>query len=177
MQTEELRCLSHYASQVRKTAVEIGTFKGGSTCVISNALPEGAQLFAIDPFISDSMIPSLRGNFPVAFLNVLRHGKISKAKFLKDYSFKIAPRWTEVIDFLWIDGSHKYEDVKKDFEDWEKFVVKGGWILFHDSNQEGTSNDLGWPGPTRLCKEIKASRADVYEHVDTVKSIHVFRKR
>lgn len=36
------------------------------------------------------------------------------------------------IDFLFIDGDHTYEGVKKDFEMYGQFVKKGGIIAFHD---------------------------------------------
>ena len=36
------------------------------------------------------------------------------------------------IDFLWIDGDHSYEGVKKDIYHWTPLVKKGGFICFHD---------------------------------------------
>lgn len=36
------------------------------------------------------------------------------------------------IDFLFIDGDHSYEGVKKDFQVYGKFVKHGGIIAFHD---------------------------------------------
>ena len=36
------------------------------------------------------------------------------------------------IDFLFIDGDHSYEGVKKDFEMYSSLVKKGGIIAFHD---------------------------------------------
>lgn len=36
------------------------------------------------------------------------------------------------LDFLFIDGDHTYEGVKKDFEMYSTFVKKGGFIAFHD---------------------------------------------
>lgn len=38
------------------------------------------------------------------------------------------------LDFLFIDGDHSYEGVKKDFEDYRYFVKDGGLIGFHDIN-------------------------------------------
>lgn len=46
----------------------------------------------------------------------------------KDWAKKATP-----IDILHIDGRHKYEDVKEDFENWEPFVKDGGLILLHDT--------------------------------------------
>jgi len=36
------------------------------------------------------------------------------------------------VDFLFIDGDHSYEGVKKDFEMYSPLVKKGGIIAFHD---------------------------------------------
>ncbi|NBU97820.1 MAG: class I SAM-dependent methyltransferase, partial [Spirochaetia bacterium] len=36
------------------------------------------------------------------------------------------------LDFLFIDGDHTYEGVKKDYNDYKKYVKNGGWIGFHD---------------------------------------------
>jgi predicted O-methyltransferase YrrM len=36
------------------------------------------------------------------------------------------------LDFLFIDGDHTYEGVKKDFEMYSPLVRKGGLIAFHD---------------------------------------------
>ena len=36
------------------------------------------------------------------------------------------------LDFLFIDGDHTYEGVKKDFELYSPLVAKGGIVAFHD---------------------------------------------
>lgn len=46
---------------------------------------------------------------------------------------------TDHIDFLFIDGGHLYEEVKKDFELYSPLVKKGGIIAFHDARI--TDND------------------------------------
>lgn len=40
-------------------------------------------------------------------------------------------------DALFIDGNHSYEFVKKDFENYSKFVKNGGLVMFHDALMEG----------------------------------------
>ncbi len=37
------------------------------------------------------------------------------------------------VSFAFIDGNHTYEFVKRDFENTDKYLVKGGFILFDDS--------------------------------------------
>jgi cephalosporin hydroxylase len=45
----------------------------------------------------------------------------------------------ELIDFLFIDGDHSYEGVRRDYEMYGSLVRKGGVIAFHDiaKNEEG----------------------------------------
>ena len=38
----------------------------------------------------------------------------------------------ELIDFLFIDGDHRYEGVKQDFEMYSSLVRSGGYVGFHD---------------------------------------------
>src|SRR3972149_604172 len=61
-----------------------------------------------------------------------------------------------------IDGSHKYEDVRKDFLVWEKFLVEGGIIAFHGT----VIND----GPRRVEKPyiIKSKRYSDIGFVDNI---------
>lgn len=40
--------------------------------------------------------------------------------------------YEKCVDFLFIDGDHTYEGVKKDFEMYSPFVKNGGCIAFHD---------------------------------------------
>lgn len=47
----------------------------------------------------------------------------------------------EKLDFLFIDGDHKYEGVKLDFHMYKKFVKPGGWIGFHDIKETQNHKD------------------------------------
>ncbi len=38
----------------------------------------------------------------------------------------------ELLDFLFIDGDHTYDGVKKDFQQYRELVRRGGLIAFHD---------------------------------------------
>ena len=38
----------------------------------------------------------------------------------------------ELLDFMFIDGDHAYEGVKKDFDAYREMVKRGGLIAFHD---------------------------------------------
>ena len=57
----------------------------------------------------------------------------------------------ELIDFLFIDGDHTYNGVRKDYEMYGPLVRKGGIIAFHDIGQ----NEEG--GVSVLWNEVKNS--------------------
>ena len=67
------------------------------------------------------------------------YNHIPKSTILDKHRF-----WDKTIDILHIDGSHKYEDITRDFETWSKFVTDNGIILLHDTCIESLNgNDYG----------------------------------
>lgn len=67
------------------------------------------------------------------------------------------------LDFLFIDGDHTYDGVKKDFEMYSKFVGEGGIIAFHDIVL-GPPEDVG--SVPRFWDEIKHN----FKYVELVKN-------
>ena len=65
------------------------------------------------------------------------------------------------VDFLFIDGDHSYEGVKKDFEMYGQLVKKGGVVAFHDI-VDGDEEFVG--GVPRFWSEIKNN----YRHDELV---------
>lgn len=56
------------------------------------------------------------------------------------------------ISFCFIDGNHTYEFARKDFLNTDKFLAKGGFILFDDSAKVS-----GYHGVYKLMSEVQAS--------------------
>jgi predicted O-methyltransferase YrrM len=69
------------------------------------------------------------------------------------------------LDFLFIDGDHSYEGVKKDFEMYSPFVKKGGIIAFHDIAPDGLPEFTG--GVPKFWKEIK-NKYNSYEYIENI---------
>jgi len=85
--------------------------------------------------------------------NVHRYGVPRRIKALQGYSHEFSPSWTRPIDLLFIDGNHSYEAVRRDFEEWSRFVKPGGFLAMHD-----VSEDPSYPhkGPLRVVNEVIA---------------------
>jgi hypothetical protein len=70
--------------------------------------------------------------------------------------------------FCFIDGNHQYESAKRDFANTDKYLIKGGYILFDDSG-----DGSGWE-VNRLVKEIE--RDTKYELIARNPN-YLFRKK
>ena len=73
------------------------------------------------------------------------------------------------ISFCYIDGNHTYEFAKRDFENTDRALVSGGFILFDDSG-----DDSVWDEVNQLTREIASGRE--YELVSKSPN-YLFRKR
>jgi predicted O-methyltransferase YrrM len=67
------------------------------------------------------------------------------------------------IDFLFCDGDHTYEGVKKDYEMYSPLVRKSGLMAFHDICTHSPDQDCG---VDRLWREIR-TRHKSWEHVES----------
>lgn len=133
--------LLKYIEKCKIHFVEIGTYNGGASALISKYLPKNVNLTTIDIFKKPpkgSVPPPGDGpSLKEARETIKKEGKISKVKIIKGVSWEVAKSWKKPIDVLFIDGDHRYEAVKRDFTSWESHVVKGGFILIHDINFKG----------------------------------------
>lgn len=127
--------------------VEIGSYKGKSTCYLATGSKDGdgAQVFAVDPWDSEG---NETGRFGFAdpktykdFEDQLRKAKIkSYVTPVKGFSLDVAEDWREDgpdIGLLYIDGDHSKEAVTKDFYAWAPYLVPGhSLVLFDDYTEE-----------------------------------------
>ena len=49
--------------------------------------------------------------------------------------------WNKDIDICFIDGCHGYECVKNNFLNVDKFIKKGGYVIFHDAGEPEQNSD------------------------------------
>ncbi|MBF05370.1 hypothetical protein CL644_01540 [bacterium] len=164
--------LQRYAKKAKAGIVEIGVLDGKTTKEMAEVAC--VPIYGIDPIIPDSMNRRLIGTEEKIVKNLAFY---SDFHFFKDFSYNVAKDWHHQFDFIFIDGDHRYESVKKDFEDWYLLIDPGGYISFDDSAKVTSIPSAefdGWPGCITLVNELKLdSRLRLIETVD---SITVFQK-
>ena len=116
-----------------RRACEIGTARGGTNLVLGRMLPSLEHLIGVDLFVRhrvelrDLGRPGLRLSFVSGCsYDPQTVGRVSKVLA------------GEKLDFLFIDGDHRYDGVLADFLSYRHFVRDGGVIAFHDVQPDGS---------------------------------------
>lgn len=131
----ETALLQRYALSAKGTMLEIGSYRGRSTLILADgARYTGNLLYSIDPheYVTEEHEGGavFQPADNVAYMhNVADYGDVVKTINLP--AELVAQIWSGTIWLLFIDGSHAYEDVKRDFEQWSGFVT--GFIAMHDT--------------------------------------------
>lgn len=111
--------------------VEIGSWHGFSTIMMARGSKQRLRekVYAVDPLLD----PNIRRSFTE---NI-------KREKVPDYivpcfarSEEFAKDFNEPIRLLFIDGSHEYNQVRKDILLWKDHLIESGIIALHDINQE-----------------------------------------
>lgn len=126
----------------RGVIVEIGSWQGRSTIVLGDASRAGkrVKIHAIDPHVNSYVHEDFLGKdistFEIFQNNIRLAGIDDLVEPIVKKSEDAVVGWNKPIEFLWIDGDHRYSEVKKDFDLWSPFVVEGGTVAFHDATYD-----------------------------------------
>lgn len=132
----EARALYELARQC-KTVVEIGAYRGRSTCVLARAVAEnGGILWSIDPHTPADNQPYSMENAEKYYENIVWAGVGRYVRTIHLSSAHACDVGLKDIDLLLIDGDHR--QAYSDFSVFEEDV--NGYIAFHDANLESTQN-------------------------------------
>ena len=149
----EVRKLLEKVKEVKpRFILEIGTAKGGTLFFFTRLAHKTAIIISVDlpggvmgGGYSTWKIPLYKSfTSPHQSIHLLREDShnINTLKTIKSILKG------NKLDFLFIDGDHTYEGVKKDFKMYKTLVRKNGLITFHDINSETM-------GVFRFWREIK----------------------
>lgn len=132
--------------------VEIGSYLGVSSIIIAMGIihtHKNSKLFCIDTWQNDAMSEGKKNTFEEFLINTHDYHTIITP--IRGWSHEIAENFIQKIDFLFIDGGHSYDDVKKDVDLWMPKLNTGALLVMHDS---------GWAeGVQRVIREDVSPRA------------------
>ena len=133
-----LEYLENYLPHQEHTEmIEIGSYMGESTMMFATSNMFN-KIHAIEPFKGEEEFNDLFGydweTVKKEFLLNTRYWDNRDIITLwEDYSYDIADEFKDgSVDFIYVDGSHEYEDVKRDIELYLPKIKQGGFIAGHD---------------------------------------------
>lgn len=144
---------------------EIGSYLGASSCFIANGLNRSCKLYCIDTWGNhamayeekdkkdDKLIEKNTYNLFRQNTEKYRNKIIELQGWSTDVIANLKLRESN-LDFLFIDGDHNYEGVKKDWDLYSTLLNKGALVAFHD---------IGWAEGV-----LKVIREDVLPIADLV---------
>jgi cephalosporin hydroxylase len=160
----ELRALGEILAELRpQRALEIGTGQGGTLLFLTSLANPRATLASIDLEAESGGYSETRQWFYERFARRKQQLHLIRGD---SHQFWMRRRLGEVfdgrpLDYLFLDGDHRYEGVKKDFEMYAPLVKKGGVIALNDI-VEGKEERAG--GVPQFWGEIKSS----YRHQEII---------
>jgi predicted O-methyltransferase YrrM len=159
MSEAELKFLANHA-QTSRLIIEFGCWKGRSTRALADNT--NGLIFAVDPwngiyYADNDTVHGIRTDvFPEFETNLKDKIDARVVIPFRKYSEDFYTSWSP--DFIFIDGDHRYETVKKDILLAMELLREGGVLAGHDY----THRD--WPG-------VKKAVDEIFPNVNLVDSI------
>lgn len=146
--------------------IEIGSYMGEST-MLFGCSGKFKEIYAIDPHSGNEEFNQLFGyNWDI----VKKEFEINTRFFdniiyIQNYSYNVVNQFEDnSIDFIYIDGNHNYESVKKDLELYIPKLKVGGYIGGHDYYNH-------WDGVVKAINEIIGEPDYLFEDLSWIYQI------
>ncbi len=153
----ELTDLAHLVRKLNpKFTMEIGLYAGGTIALWAQMMSGKGTLIGIDLKLQEGLENRIRAKMKsgqtLHLLEADSHADETKRRVLQILGH-------DKLDFLFIDGDHGYEGVKKDFKDYSPLIRPGGIVALHDiipdhSTRFGTETSADTGGVHLLWREI-----------------------
>ena len=145
--------------------IEVGACYGRSTCSMAFAcVGSNKQIFSIDTFLGNTKGGTRKyGNtfFDIWANNIKRYNLHNYVNPAIGFSHEVLKKMNIKFSFAFINASHHYIDVLKEFELIYPLIEDGGWIAFHDVAPD-------WPGPWRVWRETAMQLLSSHEYISTL---------
>ena len=122
-------------------------------------------MYAIDPHegvigAADQGLQTLPQSMDMFDKNIKDACLSGVIELIKECSYNVV--WERPVSLLFIDGIHDYPNVSRDFWHFSEWIVKGGFVAFHDYAHY-------YPGVITFVNEmIQAKEYKLYKKADTL---------
>ena len=131
---------------------EIGVWRGKTSLALLQRLPR-LELVMVDPwevpekgdsyYDSDKTSRYDKEKFDQAYQQVKEKVQARNAIIERMTSCEASQKYDDYsFDFVFIDGDHSYEGVKRDIHLWKPKVKPGGWLIGHDYYHHSGMDDV-----------------------------------
>lgn len=162
---ELLTVLSNKLDKTDYTMIEIGSYMGESTMMFAST-GLFSTIYSIDPLDGYEEFNEMH-NYPWEFV---RDEFTKNTKYfdsivhLQDFSYNVVDKFeNDSIDFIYIDGSHSEENVRRDLELYLPKLKKNGIIAGHDYLE------LVWPDLVKVVTDVVGKPDIVFSDTSWIK--------
>lgn len=185
----EALCLHNLALEASKKApcLEIGSYCDKSAVCLGSACRDNcAVLFSLDHHQGSEEQQPGEAYFDPELLNK-ETGLVDTLRFfrktIRDFGLEdavipiigrsetVGRAWLAPLSLIFIDGSHAYESVKRDYEIWSKHLLGGGYLLFHDIFPDPAA---GGQAPYQVYQTALSS--GLYEEMPMCESLGILKR-
>jgi len=168
----EQRAIGKYAEGAR-VAVEIGVYEGVNTAIIAYQILGEGKLYAIDPFFKGKL--GISYHEEIAKNQIKKNNLVDKVVFVPKLSFDALADVPDNIDFIFVDGDHSYEGIKRDWELFSSKIKQGGIVALHDTSVPSHDASVAQLGSYLFFNDniIRDAR---FERIETIDSLNILRR-
>ena len=168
--------------------LELGSYCGKSAFVIGSACRRKQSiLFSVDhhrgseeqqpgeEYFESDLLDPVTGSintFPFFRSMIDDNGLGDTVIPIVGSSLNVGRMWATPLSMVFIDGGHAEETVRTDFETWEKHIIPGGFLLFHDIYM---SPEEGGQAPRTVYEQAAASGRFIIRNM--TRSLGVLEKK
>ena len=121
MITNRIGLAEHFAEQGFTKGAEVGVADGRYSEILCQKI-KGLELIAVDPFYREGHEERARQRLAPFNAHIIKKTSMEAFSEVPD----------ESLDFVFIDGNHKFDYVIEDVVNWARKVKKGGIVSGHD---------------------------------------------
>jgi predicted O-methyltransferase YrrM len=141
------------------TMIEIGAYIGESTSIFAENFK---KVISIDPHLNYQEMSEDFNVVKDVYLKTI--SKYDNIAYINKTSDDALSHINENVNFVYIDGLHQYEQVKKDINNYKPLIKSGGFIGGHDYN-------IYWVGVKNAIDELLGQPDFVFKDTSWIKKV------